>query len=222
MAGAVDPLDGELSMGGVKVPRWPAALAMVLAAVAYAALPQRLRFGPPYLLAVLEMLLIIPLIVSHRRGYHRASHYFGRAALGLLTLALVSSTAFLVARVPGEHYSGADLLRYAAAIWAINVIVFAAWYWETDCGGPRLRRPEMYRPRDFVFPQFQIDPQLREENWTPDFLDYLFLAFNTSTAFSPTDTMVASRPAKALMMCQSLISLVIIGVLVSRAINTIQ
>ena len=57
--------------------------------------------------------------------------------------------------------------------------------------------------------------------WSPSFLDYLFLAFNTSTAFSPTDTAFLSRRAKALMMVQALLSLLILAVLVSRAINTL-
>jgi hypothetical protein len=32
-----------------------------------------------------------------------------------------------------------------------------------------------------------------EESWSPGFVDYLFLDFNTSTAFSPTDSPVLSR-----------------------------
>jgi hypothetical protein len=215
----------ENQFGGERIvfaARWPALIALISAGVTYAVLPQRLRFGPPFLLALLELLLAIPLLFSHRRGYHRASLVIGRAALSLLTLALVSSTIFLISRVPGQKYSGSELLRYAGAIWALNVVVFAVWYWEVDDGGPRYRHPEIYRPNDLVFPQFQIDPQLRAENWVPHFLDYLFLAFNTSTAFSPTDTMAISRQIKVLLMCQSLISLVIIGVLISRAINTIQ
>jgi hypothetical protein len=39
--------------------------------------------------------------------------------------------------------------------------------------------------------------------WTPYFADYLFLAFNTSTAFSPTDKAVLSRRAQLGMMVQS-------------------
>jgi len=37
-------------------------------------------------------------------------------------------------------------------------------------------------------------------DWHPDFWDYLFLAFNTSAALSPTDTPVLTRPAKVLMI----------------------
>ena len=216
--GLEDPLEVERLVTS----RWPVLFALLAAGGAYAALPQRLRFGPPYLLALLELLLVIPIVVARWRGYHRAAQFIGRAALMLLTLALVSSTIFLISRVPGQRYSGSDLLRYASAIWALNVVVFAVWYWEVDNGGPHFRAPDMYRPGDLVFPQFQIDPQLREERWTPHFVDYLFLAFNTSTAFSPTDTMAISHRIKLLLMCQSLISLVIIGVLISRAINTIQ
>jgi uncharacterized membrane protein len=58
-----------------------------------------------------------------------------------------------------------------------------------------------------------------EEMWSPQFLDYLFLAFNTSTAFSPTDTAVLSRWAKLGMMVQSIISLTIVALLAARAVN---
>ena len=57
------------------------------------------------------------------------------------------------------------------------------------------------------------------ETWSPNFLDYLFLAFNTSTAFSPTDSPVLTRWAKILMMTQSLISLTVIALLAARAVN---
>jgi hypothetical protein len=50
-------------------------------------------------------------------------------------------------------------------------------------------------------------------------VDYLFLAFNTSTALSPADTQALSRWAKLLMMMQSLISLTVIVMLAARAVN---
>jgi uncharacterized membrane protein len=64
-------------------------------------------------------------------------------------------------------------------------------------------------------------PDKSARNWSPGLLDYLFLAFNTSTAFSPTDTAFLSRRAKVLMMVQALQSLLISGVIVARAINTL-
>jgi len=58
-----------------------------------------------------------------------------------------------------------------------------------------------------------------DPTWSPVFLDYLFLAFNTSTAFSPTDTAVLARWAKVMTMLQSILSLAIIAILAARAIN---
>jgi uncharacterized membrane protein len=50
-------------------------------------------------------------------------------------------------------------------------------------------------------------------------VDYLFLAFNTSTAFSPTDTPILSRWAKVLTMLQSIISFATVALLAARAVN---
>jgi hypothetical protein len=58
-----------------------------------------------------------------------------------------------------------------------------------------------------------------DPDWSPGFVDYLFLAFNTSTAFSPTDSPVLSRWAKVLMMIQSSISLITLALLAARAVN---
>jgi hypothetical protein len=55
--------------------------------------------------------------------------------------------------------------------------------------------------------------------WSPRFIDNLFVAFNTSTAFSPTDVPVVSRWAKVLVMLQSLISLTTVAILIGRAVN---
>ncbi len=95
------------------------------------------------------------------------------------------------------------------------------WYWEIDGGGPSRRHAEGYRSEDFVFPQSSLE-QLSGVPWIPHYVDYLFLAFNASTAFSPTDTLVLSVRAKLLMMIQSLISLVVLAIIAARAINTID
>jgi uncharacterized membrane protein len=74
---------------------------------------------------------------------------------------------------------------------------------------------------DFLFPQIDQQSGKRAIGWAPGFLDYLFLAFNTSAAFSPTDTPVLSRRAKVLTVVQSVLSLVVVIVLVGWAINTL-
>ena len=76
----------------------------------------------------------------------------------------------------------------------------------------------------WLIPLQALFPQMLAANsegppWKPHFMDYLFLAFNTSTAFSPTDTAALSRWAKVGMMTQSLISLTIVAFLAARAVN---
>jgi hypothetical protein len=73
-----------------------------------------------------------------------------------------------------------------------------------------------------MFPQMTLAPSTQkpiDPAWSPGFVDYLFLAFNTSTAFSPTDSPVLSRWAKVLMMIQSSISLATLALLAARAVN---
>jgi len=63
-------------------------------------------------------------------------------------------------------------------------------------------------------------PQAPEPRpWSPRFVDYLFLAFNTSTAFSPTDTPVLTPWAKVLSMLQASISLAVVAILAARAVG---
>jgi uncharacterized membrane protein len=65
-------------------------------------------------------------------------------------------------------------------------------------------------------------PQAAPPDWEPAFLDYLYLSFTNSTAFSPTDVMPLSRWAKMLMMLQSSVSLVTVVLVVARAVNILK
>jgi hypothetical protein len=62
-------------------------------------------------------------------------------------------------------------------------------------------------------------PLAAHEPWSPGFIDYLFIAFNTSAAFSPTDTPVLTRWAKVLSMLQATISLAVVVILGARAVG---
>ncbi len=203
------------------VPRWPAVVAAVTMSLLYSVLPSRLRIGPVWLLPVIVFALVTLAAGARRRGYHDLTHKLGLALTLMVTLAVVLSAFLLVARLPGVKMPAADLLRESGLIWLTNILVFALWYWEIDGGGPAMRRRDRHASTDFLFPQMQRRDDGSAQNWAPGLLDYLFLAFNTSTAFSPTDTLVLSPRAKVLMMCQSLISLVVIAVLAARAINTL-
>ena len=131
---------------------------------------------------------------------------------------MIASLFFLIEGLPKHTESPKDLLRSAAALWITNVLVFALWYWKLDAGGPgRRERTRGCLDSSFLFPQM-INQEERSE-WSPEFVDYLFLSFNTSTAFSPTDTAALSHWAKIGMMLQSLISLTIVALLAARAVN---
>jgi len=203
-----------------QAPRWEALIAALVIGAAYALLPDDIRLGPRWLLGALIVVLLIPLNGARYAGNYQLVRAFGMIVTGLVTAAITASAILLIIRLPSGKTPATHLLRDGALIWGANILVFAIWYWELDNGGPHARHVKRYTSTDFLFPQFTI-PDADETNWSPRFLDYLFLSFNTSAAFSPTDTLILSRPPKALMMMQSLISIVVVAVLISRAINTL-
>ena len=149
---------------------------------------------------------------------------FGYAASAVGTVSTIASLLLLISRLPKHKESPPELLISAGALWICNILVFACWYWMLDAGGPHWRDlRNSHKDGAFLFPQMVLDPQLRlemgEEQWRPGFVDYLFLAYNTSTAFSPTDVPVLSRWAKVLMMIQATISLATVVLVAARAVN---
>ena len=64
-----------------------------------------------------------------------------------------------------------------------------------------------------------MNPSLAPEYWRPRFIDYLYLGFTNATAFSPTDAMPLAPRAKIAMTVQALISLVVLGLVIARAVN---
>jgi uncharacterized membrane protein len=168
-------------------------------------------------------------MLARRRDLHELQRMLALILAGVLTVGLAASVALVIAQLVysdvmarwlGSSPSPPVLLRNAAVIWLANVVLFAFWYWELDAGGPLERhRSGAYQSADLDFPQRQHDSG--SGDWVPDFLDYIFFSFNTSTAFSPTDTLVMSRRMKVLMMCQSLISLAVLAVVAARAVNAL-
>lgn len=203
----------------IREPRWPAFVAMLAAGCVYWSLPEPLSVGPSWLLAAVVLVLLVPMVVTYQRGIFHITRILTFIANGAITLAMIGSLVFLIQGIPGHREAPLVLLRSAAALWITNVLVFALWYWKLDGGGPLERETRRARlESSFVFPQMTLSGN-QDESWSPHFVDYLFLAFNTSTAFSPTDTAVLSRWAKMGMMLQSIISLTIIALLAARAVN---
>jgi len=199
-------------------PRWPALLAILTSGLLYAALPRYLSVGPRWLFLMLICILELPAMISHWRGYHRTYQALGFVVSGVSTSFLLWSIGLLVANLPAHKESPVDMLVSAAILWISNILVFALWYWRLDAGGPTCRdRRAGHRQGAFLFPQMAIPHMV--DAWSPRFVDYLFVAFNTSTAFSPTDTPVLDRWAKILCMLQSVISMGTIVLLAARAVN---
>jgi uncharacterized membrane protein len=191
---------------------------MVAVVGLHSALPRALSLEPEWILAAAVAGLLASTIISYRSGWHRANQILGYILLSVVTADLIASLALLIVRLPAHRETPRELLIAALGLWTSNVIVFASWYWRLDGGGPNARdRRKSHDSGAFLFPQMQF----RIHNWKPGFVDYLFLAFNTSTAFSPTDVPVLSRWAKAMMMVQSCISLGTVVILAARAVNVL-
>lgn len=200
----------------VHEPRWPAFIAMLADGLIYLALPDRLSFGPGWLLLAIIFLLLIPIAFTYKLGHYNVTRILTFGANIAVTLALVASLGLLIEGLPHHLEQPEVLLRSAGLLWITNILVFALWYWKLDAGGP-LGREQPDAKSSFLFPQ--MTHECGDPSWSPNFLDYLFLAFNTSTAFSPTDTAVLARWAKVMTMLQSLISLAVIALLAARAVN---
>jgi len=118
---------------------------------------------------------------------------------------------------------GIALLTDGALIWTSNIVLFTLWYWLLDGGGHERRVEGNWERRDFLFPQQQLEKPLADyPDWHPRYLDYLYLAFCTSTALSPADTLTLSWRAKLLQMLQATMSLVLIALIIARAINLLS
>jgi hypothetical protein len=199
---------------------WPAALAFLALGVIYALISPQLTVVSPWVLFVLAALAVVGGSISRWRGLHVMRRRIVLGTLAAIGAVVTVSAAFLVGALLSREIGAGELLRGAALLWIVNVLTFSLSYWELDGGGPANRHATGSGSTDFAFPQRAVAGDA-PVSWLPDYLDYVFLAFNTSTAFSPTDTMVLARRAKVLMMWQSLVSLVTSAVLVARAINTI-
>ncbi|HKV58231.1 MAG TPA: hypothetical protein VJO32_08110 [Ktedonobacteraceae bacterium] len=200
--------------------RLAALCGVLVAGLLYLFLPDKLIIGPSWLLLVIEAALSLPILVSlttERKLPHGVTRGIALVLLGVVTLALAIGIALLINNLHGEN--GIFLLRSAAILWVFNILVFALWYFEIDGGGPLKRHLADPQATDFLFPQYAPGAN---SNWKPQFLDYVFLAFTSSTALSPADTQPLTKKAKVLMMIQAVFSLVVIALLAGRAVNILQ
>lgn len=198
-----------------------ASLGTLLAGALYLAMPEKLTLGPRWLLLVVVAAMLVPfavLVVGMGRSLpFRVARSLALSQAGVLSVALVGSLALLLTHL--AILKATDILKPAALLWGINILVFAIWYWEIDGDGPIKRRLRSHEAADFLFPQ-QVGGN--KTKWVPGFIDYLFLAFCFATALSPADTPPLTRRGKLMMMVEAVISLLIIVLLIARSVNILS
>jgi uncharacterized membrane protein len=203
-------------------PRWPVALTALVVLFLVEVLPGRLRVFPTWVPYILAIALIVPMAALNLTT--AKAHWFRieRAITLLFFVIAEDGTVAALVRLLGAmvrrsgEIGGNQLLTSSIATWVINVLTFSLLYWQMDRGGPEFRRNDA-RP-DWFFPQEGARDDLPFD-WRPTFVDYLYLAYSTATAFSSSDVSPLTSRAKMLLMLQSAISLVTIVAVVSRAIN---
>ena len=171
----------------------------------------------PYVLLSATLVLGFGRLVRHDRrreiviGLLGVVWFFNVVGVFVLVSSLVSHTAV--------NITGRQLLMSGGVVWFANAIAFGLAYWELDSGGPvaRALATEPRKP-DFQFPQDE-NPQLAREGWAPRLLDYFYVSLTNAMAFSPTDAMPLTRPAKTLMAAESTLSAVTILLVAARAVN---
>lgn len=206
--------------------RWPMAGAVIASAVLTLLLPDDLRLGPRWALPLAEGLLLVALIAGDPVRISRRSAALRAASIALVTVlacgAIWSTVRLIDDLIHGgsETNSASALLLAGGSVWASTVLAFSLLYFELDSGGPAARAHHMPPTPALAFPQ-QLSPELNASRWRPRYVDYLYLGFTNSTALSPTDVMPLAPWAKSVMMLQSIVSLVILGLVIARAVNVL-
>lgn len=176
-----------------------------------------LAVAVPYVLLFAALLFGLSRLVRHDR---RREIVIG--LLGFVWICNVLGVVVLVASLvahSGTHITGRQLLVSGGVVWFTDAVAFGLAFWELDCGGPVARAlSRAPRKPDFQFPQDE-NVQLARESWAPRLWDYFYVALTNATAFSPTDAMPLTRPAKALMAAESTLSALTVLLVAARAVN---
>ncbi|MBT9256988.1 hypothetical protein KMZ32_12355 [Phycicoccus sp. MAQZ13P-2] len=234
---AHDDLDAELGhrRAGEGEHRLPPALAVLVAIVTYALLPQPLLVGPRLAIPAVEVLLLLSLVLVNPVRLVRRTRWSRWVSVGLAGVVILSNLVALGMLVATLSDSSADpggLLLGGMQVWLTGVVGYALLYWELDRGGPVARhreRRDRLPPADWRFSQDEDHDTVAEvaasssrtSGWVPLFVDYLYVSVTNSSAFSPTDTMPLSTRAKLLMASQATAALLVSLIVVARAVGSL-
>jgi hypothetical protein len=214
-----------LSQLAVSAARWPPAAALVSLLAFGAVFPEKYGLLPAWasvpMWSLVGCLVVLSTFAHTSPALRRMEGSVTRGLLALVTALLIFGIVRLVVLVlaEGSQVRGLPLLSTGATLWLSNMVVFALWYWLVDRGGPERRLSGTHAPPDLQFPR---PSDSLAPGGTPQFFDYVFVAFNTSIAFSPTDTSPVTIRAKVLMMTQALLSLVTLVIVVARAVSILD
>lgn len=211
----------------VKRSRLGAIAAIVFLIVMATWLSRRYQLAPTALLYALMAFILVPMLVvllKREPGvWFRVERSTSFSVLAIMIVMNAVNLLLIISRLVfhGESVDPIALMQNSALIWSVNALAFAILYWEIDAGGPEARAIDAVRYHDFDFP-IMDDPQRAPAGWHPGFIDYLFIGFTTSTAFSPTEAQPLTSRAKLLMMVQSSVSLATIAVVAARTVNILK
>jgi len=204
-------------------PRWPIVLTIGVV-FALTLLPGRVRIFPPWVVAVIVLVMIFPMVglwlSPAKQRWLRIERVVCAvvALFGLAALLLDLKDLFVKMLTPPTGITGIQLLNSSISLWASNVLLFSVAYWLIDRGGSVARAWRIPGAPDFLFPREEADHELLPA-WRPTFVDYWYLAFCTAAAFTPAEAMPMTSRAKLLMMAEGLIALVTVLAIASRAIG---
>lgn len=171
-----------------------------------------------FLLASLLALLWANLALALWRHHHtirRTLLLFGVVS----SLYLIDNLITLAVAIFAVKIQSIELLLIAIGIYLSVNMVFLFWYWYLDYPSHirQLHHPD--QALEILFPENALPGHQR---WLPGFLDYLFFTVITSNTLGPPEShVVLGRRGRLVQMLHSVIMLVLLVIVVSRAINTL-
>lgn len=206
--------------------RVPAIIAVVLLIALVATMPGRLTLIGPWVPYTIGICLVLPMIGAGLSpvgsGWAKAEHKLVMTFVVITVAIQLYILKELIQDILTHDRSlePTTLLATSVALWVTNVLLFALFYYQLDRGGPDSRAAGRPATVDFSFASTATEEGQVEKE--PTFVDYLFLSFTSSTAFSPTDTLPMTPRAKLLMMMQDAVSLTTIVLVAARSINVLR
>jgi len=205
-------------------PRWPVVLAVLAVLLVLTLLPARIRLFPSWFAYAIGIGLLLPMVGVWLSGAQTRWLRIERTTTLVFSVLAEATTLTTVLYLVVEmlnrpaDFSGRQLLTSSIGAWITNVLASSLVYWRIDRGGPEARANNASTKPDWLFPQTGV-PEEAPPDWRPTYVDYLFLAFSTAMAFSPTDALPLTSRAKMLMMFESAVSLLTLVTVAARAIN---